>query len=193
MSVNLFKGSFSNPFQKRIRSDDPEDSFWTNRKIRVVIRFFAAVFILFVSAMTVYRLTNKPLNFEQKLASKEAVYLPIKQPPFRAADPASDEVIVPNPGEKERLYQTQIYSIGNLRYRAAIVYWDRSDIPKGTTYKQVSPLGAIKELIENDLYDGVVFILGAEQEYYGRSTFDDLILKLKLKQPPSVRIMESKQ
>ncbi len=191
MSENLFKGSFSNPFHKRERSQDLEDSFWTNRTVRIAIRFFVVLFVAFVSVMTVYRLTKKPLTFEQKLVSKEAVYLPIKQAPFRAADPAAAEGIVRNPGEKERLYQTQIYSIGNLRYRAAIVYWDRSDIPQGTTYKQVSPLGAVKELMENDLYDGVVFILGAEQEYYGRSTFDDLILKLKLKQPPSVRIKES--
>lgn len=143
-----------------------------------------------VIGLTFYRISQRPLTFEEKLILKEAVYLPIKEIPFRVTNPTITEVVESRPGEKERLYQTQLYSIGNIRYRAVTVYWNLSDIPDGITYKQVSPLGALKELMESDRYDGVVFMIGKEQEYYARSTFSELISKLKLQQSPTVRLKE---
>lgn len=192
MKASLFKGKFSNPFDKRERERYSNVTFWTTQRLRLLIRLFAVVFIISVTVLIVHRIADKPLTFEQKLMRKEAVYLPIKAPPFRVTDAAKSEVINNNPAESERTFQTQLYSIGNLRYRAVTVYWNKSDIPEGTTYKQVSPLGAMKELIDNERYDGVVFMLGAEgEEYYSRSTFDDFIAKLKLQQAPSVRIKDS--
>lgn len=177
------------PFSKDYSSNEAV----MNRKIQKIqrfIRIFTIVFVISMVIIVVYTLTNQPPTFSQKLSQKEEIFLTIKAPLFKVGDQMVEKTFEELKAE-EKVYYSKFYQIGFLRYTAVIAYWNLRDVPRGTVYKSISPYKALQELETVDRYDGIVFLMeNGEQEYYGKSTFRDVIETLSDQGTPAIRLKE---
>jgi hypothetical protein len=190
---DLSKEAFSDPFSgtSRARISEEVEGPLSIQKLQRIIRIFTGVFILTMAILVFYYISQQIPTFPELLAKKEIVYLPIKPVEYRSTDPVPTDVVQTNPQEVERVYRSKSYNMGNIRYRAAIIYWDIEDVPSGTTYKETSPYNALSELRNSDRYDGVVFLKGGtDEEYFEKSAFGDLMATMKSKKTGVIRIKD---
>ncbi|MES2310190.1 MAG: hypothetical protein V4507_15155 [Verrucomicrobiota bacterium] len=193
MKLDPLNGAFSDPFNKSSvdRPSDATEGRLSVQQLQKIIRIFTVVFILSMVLLVSYYISQQVPTFPELLAKKEIVYLPIKPTEYRSTDPIPEEEVQTKPLEAERVYRSKLYQMGNMKYRAAIIYWNKDDIPSGTTYKETSPYSALNELKNNDRYDGAVFLKGGtDQEYFEKSAFEDLMAKMKSKKSGVIRIKD---